>query len=109
MDRFERFLGVAVFVAAVSFHMFGLFVSHKLHEWGRTNYVVHEVMMTVDLVDFMHTAGGFTGASDNYFGWRYAKATADPNRPWWSKLLFWPNPYYVTVPPKEWPYSYQGR
>ena len=102
----KRFLSVVTVLVVLN--MFGLAISHRLHEWGRTNRTVHELVMAADLMDFMQSGGGFTGASHNYFGWQYAKATANPNRPLWHKIMFWSNPYYVTLPPDKWPYEYQG-
>ena len=102
----KRFLSVFVVLAVLN--ATGTSISHGLHEWGRTNRTVHEFVMGADLIDFMQSGGGFTGASQNYFGWHYAKTTANPDRPLWEKILFWPNPYYITRPPEKWPYEYQG-
>jgi hypothetical protein len=82
----------------------GIFVSDAFHQWGQTSSAARDIVMTVDLFDFMANGGGYIGASHNYFGWAYAKATNNPDRSWWHKVLFWPNPYYLTQPPKEWPY-----
>lgn len=103
MNRFFS-LFVVLFVLSTT----GLLISHRLHEWGRTNRAVHEVVMTLDLFGFVSNGGGFYGASNNYFGWRYAKSIANPDRPLWHKLMYWPNPFYLTPPPDEWPYEYQG-
>jgi hypothetical protein len=102
----KRFFSVIAFLFVIN--VFSLSISHGLHKWGRTNHTVYGVVMTLDLMDFISNGGGFCGASLNYFGWSYSKATANPNRPLWHKLLIWPNPYYITIPPDKWPYEYQG-
>lgn len=93
---------------AIVLALLNLWVSHNLHSWGRTSRVAYEVNMAIDLMAFQANSGGYFGASENYFGWVYAKATTDPDRPLWHKLLFWPNPYYITPPPDQWPYEHQG-
>ncbi|MFW0862331.1 MAG: hypothetical protein ACKKL6_01980 [Candidatus Komeilibacteria bacterium] len=86
----------------------GAMLDRKLHEMGQDNKTVYDIVMTLDAMAFFSNGGGFFGASQNYFGWAYAKATADKNRSALSKVLFWENPFYVTQPPDEWPYYYRG-
>lgn len=81
-----------------------LFVQKQLHEWGQKSEVGHELVRGLDLMMFIQNGGGVWGASTNYYGYHYAKATADPNRPLWHKALFWENPYYITEPPEKWLY-----
>jgi len=90
----------------VGIYILGFFVSDKIHKWGQTSKFANDVVMTLDMMDFVSSGGGFFGASNNYFGWQYAKATNNPNRSWLHKILFWPNPFYLTSPQEEWPYEF---
>ena len=103
--RFRHIIFVLFIVGIIGQLSIGGWGADKLHRWGQTGTFAHEVVMSVDLANFMHDGGGFIGASHNYFGWAYQCEALNPNRPIWKKLLFWPNPYYLTPPPEEWPYS----
>ncbi|MBL7022225.1 hypothetical protein ISR92_02845 [Patescibacteria group bacterium] len=100
--------GFAIAMLLIAIGTPGAMLDRKLHEMGRHNATVHEVVLTLDAIAFFSNGGGFYGASQNYYGWCYAKATADENRSLLSRVLFWKNPFYITKPQDEWPYYYQG-
>lgn len=93
------FFLLSLLLAPVDFSM-----QKQLHEWSQKSEVGYNMVRGFDFVAFVQNGGGMFGASTNYYGYHYAKATSDPDRPLWHKVLFWKNPYYITEPPEEWPY-----
>lgn len=79
-------------------------IQKQMHEWGQESEFRHTLVKSLDLMAFTQNSRGVFGASTNYYGYHYAKATSNPDRPLWHKVLFWENPYYITEPPEEWLY-----
>lgn len=68
--------------------LLGVFVSHEINNFAeRGGDLRKEIVLSLELLDFMQTGGGPAGTVENYFAWAYAKKILSP-RPWWHHVLF---------------------
>ncbi|MFA5172953.1 MAG: hypothetical protein WC435_00925 [Candidatus Paceibacterota bacterium] len=103
----KRIVGMSLFMSLIVVSvLLGNFVSHKINCWAEFGGEWRkEVVLSMQLMDFMQSGGGPAGPTENYFAWAYAKKILSP-RPWWHHVLFPTGlvfqPFgYWTVPEKE--------
>jgi hypothetical protein len=100
---------IAFIVICLAFIITSSLVEHKVRTYSQTHEEVHNVMMVLDMMDFVATGGDHFGYS-NFYKWNYAKWINSPDRTKLQKALFWKTGlfYDANFPPENYKYPFQG-
>ncbi|MFH1667543.1 MAG: hypothetical protein ABH884_00780 [Candidatus Komeilibacteria bacterium] len=100
---------MATIILCLSLIITSSLIEHKVRTYAQSHEGVHNIVMTLDMMDFIATGGDHFGYS-NFYKWNYAKWINSPDRTILQKALFWKTGflYDANFPPAEYKYPFKG-